>query len=204
MTNWKKILGIFAAMNGVGCGVALFLQCGLGSDPTGILCDGISRSLNIQFGHASMAYNVLLIVLALLIAKQNIGIGTVVCGAFSGYFIDFYYRILEPLQLNRLDFLLKIQLHFVGQLFFVLALAILIRFRLGMNALDAILYKAEAVTKIPYTVLRMSCDVFYTMIGFLLGGVFGIGTMVSALTTGYLVRIFTKVMRSWEFGLTYN
>lgn len=192
MSGQKRMLGIFAAMNGVGCGVALFLQCGLGSDPIGILCDGISRSLGIQFGNASLLYNLVVIILALLIAKKNMGAGTIVYAVFSGYFIDFYSWILTPLQLSEKIFIIKILIYLIGEVLFAFALALLIRFKLGMNALDALLYKIEEKTKIKYSMLRTGTDFVYTVIGYLLGGVFGIGTVISILFTGTLVGIFAK------------
>lgn len=192
MSGQKRMLGIFAAMNGVGCGVALFLQCGLGSDPIGILCDGISRSLGIQFGNASLLYNLVMIILALLIAKKNMGAGTIIYAVFSGYFIDFYSWILTPLHLAEKIFIIKILVYLVGEVLFAFALALLIRFKLGMNALDALLYKIEEKTKIKYSMLRTGADFVYTVIGYLLSGVFGIGTVISILFTGTLVGVFAK------------
>ena len=201
MSGMKRMLGIFAAMNGVGCGVALFLQCGLGCDPIGILCDGISGSLGIQFGHASLIYNTELIVLSLCVAQKNIGLGTVIYAVFSGYFIDLYCWMLTPLHLSEQGFFAKICVYLVGEFLFALALALLIRLKLGMNALDALLYKLEEKRRIKYSLLRTGTDFVYTLIGFCLGGVFGIGTMISILFTGTLVGIFTmetkrQVLRS--------
>lgn len=189
---WKKGIGIFAAMNCVGCGVALFLKSGLGSDPIGILCDGISRTLGIQFGNASLLYNLIIIAFALLVARQNLGGGTVVYAIFSGYFIDFYCRVFTGFYLENLDLLIKIMLCLVGEVLFALGLAILIRFRLGMNALDALLYKIERETKISYAALRRTVDILYTIAGFFMGGVFGMGTVLCVLLTGTLVSKFTK------------
>lgn len=193
MSRGKRALGIFAAMNGVGCGVGLFLQCGLGSDPIGILCDGISRSLGIQFGNASLLYNAIVIVLALIVAKRNMGAGTIVYALTSGYFIDFYSWLFSPLQLGEQIFAVKLLVYLIGELLFAFALALLIRFELGMNALDALLYKLEEKTSVKYSVLRTGTDFLYTVTGFLLGGVFGIGTVLSILFTGTLVGWFVKL-----------
>lgn len=186
--------GIFIAMNGVGCGVALFLHCGLGSDPIGILCDGISRSLNISFGNASLIYSLILITLAMLTARRNIGMGTIIYAIFSGYFIDFYKWLFNPLQLGELNIIGRVITYVIGQLVLTFALAILIKFQLGMNALDAVIYKVEAVTGIPYIIIRTCCDILLTITGFILGGVFGIGTIISVITTGFLVGKNVKIL----------
>lgn len=198
MTRWKNFARIFIVMNGVGCGVALFLRCGLGSDPIGILCEGISRSLNISFGNASLIYSLIIIALAVIAARGNIGIGTIVYAVTSGYFIDFYMWLLKPLQLGDLNIFRRILAYAIGQIILTLALAILIKYKLGMNALDAIIYKVEAVTRIPYMVIRTGIDILFTVIGFKLGGVFGIGTIISVLTTGFLVGFNIKFMEKLD------
>lgn len=85
----KKCLLVFCIMNLVGIAVALFLASGLGSDSIGLLCDGIRHVLPVSFGNASLLYNLLIIVVAFIVAKENLGLGTVVYALVSGYFIDF-------------------------------------------------------------------------------------------------------------------
>lgn len=192
MSGIKKVLGIFIAMNGVGIGVGIFLQCGLGSDPIGIICDGLSCFLCIQFGHASLIYNLLLICLAFLVARTNIGAGTIVYALLSGYFIDLYNYILSFLDFHNMHIVAKLSFYIIGELFFAFALALLIYFKFGMNALDALIYKIEDVTNISYAKLRTFVDIFYSVVGSILGGVFGIGTIISILFTGTFVNLFTK------------
>ena len=88
-------------MNLVGIAVALFLASGLGSDSIGLLCDGIRHVLSISFGNASLLYNLLIIVAAFIVAKENLGLGTVVYALVSGYFIDFYGYVIELLKVNE-------------------------------------------------------------------------------------------------------
>lgn len=204
MHGWKKAAGIFAAMNLVGCGVGLFLQCGLGSDPIGLLCDGLAHSLGVQFGHASLLYNLVLIVLAAAAARKNLGAGTIVYALCSGYFIDFYSWLLSTLQLSGLPFVLRFGVCLLGECFFSSALALLIYFQLGMNALDALLYRLQTATGIRYAFLRMASDAVYTVTGFLLGGVFGIGTVVAILLTGNLVSRLLKLIQSGRKKLQQN
>lgn len=200
MTKRKKMLGVFIAINGVGCAVSLFLQSGLGSDPIGLLSDGIRHTLNIQYGNASLLYNIVVIAIALLVARTHMGLGTIVYAVFAGYFIDFYNWIFEPLQMGDYNLYWRILIYITGQILLSAALAMLIYFKLGMNALDAIVYKVEEATRIPYSALRIGCDIIYTIIGTLLGGVFGVGTIISVLTTGLLISKFTKVMEIWGIG----
>lgn len=190
----KRWLLIFLVMNLVGMAVALFLENGLGSDSIGLLCDGLHRALGISYGNASLLYNLTIILAAALFARGNLGAGTIVYALTSGYFIDFYCWVLGPLSLGTGLLPFRFLGFAVGQVLLSLALAILIQMRLGMNALDALLTRLSQVTGISYAILRTGADLSYVVIGTLLGGVFGVGTILSVLLTGTMIRLFTRFL----------
>lgn len=193
MPYMKKTLGVFITMNLVGIGIAIFLETGLGADPIGILCEGISVRFHMMFGTASLLYNLCLILIAFAFSRSNMGLGTISYALFSGYFIDAYRVLLVPLHLGNCALLMRLVFYFTGLIFFTLGLSILISLSLGMNALDAILYKTEASTPFKYRTLRMCFDIFQTVLGFLWGGTFGAGTVICALCTGNLISFFVKL-----------
>ena len=161
----SKIVMVFVVMNLIGIAVALFLESGLGSDSVGLLCDGIRHTFLISFGNASLFYNLLIILIACLVARKNMGLGTVVYALVSGYFIDFYSWILTDIHLAEQDMLIRILAFAIGQCCLSLGLALLIQLNLGMNALDAVLYKIQNHTNFSYTNMRTGCDISYVVIG---------------------------------------
>ena len=197
-TGWlptlKRWLLIFLVMNLVGAAVALFLENGLGSDSIGLLCDGLHRMTGLSYGNASMLYNLAIIAAPAVFARGNLGAGTIVYALTSGYFIDFYCWLMDPFTLGENPFLLRFLGFAVGQIFLSLALAILIQMNLGMNALDALLTRLSQRVKLPYAALRTGADLTYVVIGTLMGGVFGIGTILSVLLTGTMIRAFTRCL----------
>lgn len=122
----SKIVMVFVVMNSIGIAVALFLESGLGSDSVGLLCDGIRHTFLISFGNASLFYNLLIILIACLVARKNMGLGTVVYALVSGYFIDFYSWILTDIHLAEQDMLIRILAFAIGQCCLSLGLALLI------------------------------------------------------------------------------
>ncbi len=200
----KKCLLVFLVMNLVGIAVALFLASGLGSDSIGLLCDGIRHVLPISFGNASLLYNLLIIALAFCIAKENLGLGTVVYALVSGYFIDFYGYVIEVLNVNENVMAVRILSFIIGQCCLSLGLAILIQLKLGMNALDAVLYQIQEKSKLPYAGLRTACDISYVILGTLMGGTFGIGTICSVLLTGTMVSKIIKIIEKSITGDKYE
>lgn len=196
----KKYGLIFGVMNGVGFAVAMFLACGLGSDSIGLLCDGLHRILHIGYGNASFLYNAVVIGIALLLARKNIGAGTIAYALLSGYFIDFYSFLLAPLSLGVRMLPLRFLGFCLGHLTLAFSLAVLIELRLGMNALDALLYKLSQKTGIAYGILRTITDILYAVIGTVTGGVFGVGTVISVATTGYFVGRFVGLLERRRLG----
>ena len=190
----KKYLMIFLAVNLIGIAVALFLESQLGCDPIGLLCDGISKLLSIKFGIASFIYNLLIIGIALLVARNNLGIGTIVYGLMSGFFIDFYQAIFSGFNLVSFGIEYRILAFIIGELCMSAAFAILMQLQLGMTALDAVLVKIQKHIHVPYAFLKIGIDIIFVIIGTLWGGIFGIGTVISALITGILVSKFVKLI----------
>lgn len=190
----KKYLLIFLAINLIGIAVALFLESQLGCDPIGLLCDGISKLLSIKFGIASFIYNLITIGIALLIARNNLGVGTIVYGLMSGFFIDFYQGIFIRFELVSSGIEYRILAFIIGELCMSAAFAILMQLQLGMTALDAILVKIQKYMNVPYAFLKIGIDIIFVIIGTLWGGIFGIGTVISALITGILVSKFAKLI----------
>ena len=194
----KKCLLIFLVMNLVGAAVALFLENGLGSDSIGLLCDGLHRITSLSYGNASLLYNLTIILAAAIFARGNLGAGTIVYALTSDYFIDFYRWVLSPLSLGENPFLFRFLGFALGQILLSLALAILIQLRLGMNALDALLTRLSQSTGISYAILRTGADLTYVVVGTLLGGTFGIGTILSVLLTGTMIKAFTRVLAAFS------
>lgn len=203
----SKIVMVFVVMNSIGIAVALFLESGLGSDSVGLLCDGIRHTFLISFGNASLFYNLLIILIACLVARKNMGLGTVVYARVSGYFIDFYSWILTDIHLAEQDMLIRILAFAIGQCCLSLGLALLIQLNLGMNALDAVLYKIQNHTNFSYTIMRTGCDISYVVIGTVLGGTFGAGTICSVLVTGTMVTMITNIIgriQKYEYKWRYE
>ena len=136
----------------------------------------------------------MIIVTALLVARHNLGAGTIVYGLLSGFFIDFYRMVFDGLAPEKRGVIAAALTFLVGELCMSLAFAILMQLKLGMTALDAVLKKMEKNIHIPYAYVKIGTDILLVVSGTFMGGAFGIGTIISALVTGILVARFTKLI----------
>lgn len=81
----------------------------------------------------------------------------------------------------------------IGLTIMAFGIATYIRADLGVGAIDLISEIISEKAKLQYRVVRVVGDISFVVIGFLLGGTFGIGTLVAAFMTGPTVQLVRPV-----------
>lgn len=175
----------------IGIGVGIILYANIGGDTVTVFQDGIHLVLHCSYGQASRIYNFVLIAAALALARKNFGAGTIISALVTGYAIDFSFDTLTALGLELPPVLLLVTF-LLGQTVYTLGLSLLIRCQLGMNGLDSLLYRLSDQIKVEYRYIRLAADLLLTLVGYLMGGVVGIGTAISIACTGFMIDFFVK------------
>lgn len=185
----KKGSLLFGATNLIALGVSLFLESRLGSDPLTVLQEGMHHLLQVSVGTAAFLYNGIILAVAFILARDKLGVGTIIYSLSVGFFIDLYCILLKWMPVGD-GLPMRIMVLALGQMVLAMGFAVLIEVKLGVNGLDAILLFLESKFGFSYKYLRTLADALYTLGGFLLGGVWGWGTIVSILVTGYFIAAF--------------
>jgi uncharacterized protein len=76
-----------------------------------------------------------------------------------------------------------------------LSCAILICKESGVSTLDAVVLGVTDKTRCEYKVVRTITEILLFLFGILMGGKFGIGSIIAALTTGTLISIFVCILK---------
>lgn len=189
---------VLVAVNLTGIGVALFVNANLGSDTITVFVDGLHKVLDISYGSASRLYNITLLVIALFLARKHIGWMTIVYAISVGSAIDLYDGLLQGMQVAQQSMLLRIGFVLLGQLCFGITYALLIRYRRGMNQVDALTYYVVEKCNISFRVIRTGMDIILLIGGWLLGGVVGIGSIIAMSTTGFIIEYIVELMKKKE------
>lgn len=189
----KRILmtciGVFVS----GFSVGLFDFAAFGVDPFQVLVHGIDHIQNFtNFGTIYMLINVVVLIFALIFDRKKIGLATFINLFFLGYVTQWSYGIFtslipEPTLLVRSAFLIVgiVMLCFGTSFYFV--------GDLGVSTYDAIsLIISEKQSKVKFQYCRIISDLICVVIGFMLGGIVGVGTIVTAFFMGPLVVFFRK------------
>lgn len=171
-----------------GIGVALFLYTGLGVDPASVFELGIANVFHISYGTSSALINVVILVIVFIIDKSYINISSVIAIFGIGYTADFVKLLLNLLRLGELNIIVKLEMILAGLLIMAVGIATYIRADLGVGAIDLISEIISRKGKLQYRLVRIAGDISFVVIGFLLGGTVGIGTVVAAFMTGPSVQ----------------
>ena len=185
-----------------GFGVYLTIQANIGAAPWDVLNLGVSRSLHILYGTASIAI-ALTILLIYVMLREPIGIAMFIDAVVVGKSVDFFNRINA---VPACDSPLKgVPVMIVG--LFILAYtqyAYMIA-SLGCGPRDTLLVGlAKRVKKIPIGAVSIALLSTATLIGWLLGGPVGVGTLICAFASGPIMQLAFRTVRFDATGVRHQ
>ncbi|MDE5908969.1 MAG: membrane protein [Lachnospiraceae bacterium] len=167
-----------------GMGVGIFLYSGLGVDPASVFELGIGNVFHISYGTSSAAINVVILAIVFFLDKSYINIASILAIFGIGYTADFVNFVLGIFLKGEQHIIVRLILIIIGLLIMSTGIATYIRADLGVGAIDLVSEIISNKLKISYRGVRVSADVAFVVIGFLLGGSVGIGTVLAAFMTG--------------------
>ena len=167
-----------------GFGIGLMLQSELGLTPWDALHEGLANRFGLTVGIWSIIISV--VVLAFWVPlRERFGFGTILNAVVVGVVIDLTALIVPKPDSTVLDVVLMV----VGIVLIGLASGMYIGANLGPGPRDGLM-TAIARRGISIQVTRWALEIAVLIIGVLLGGTFGIGTIAYAVGIGPLVQYF--------------
>jgi uncharacterized membrane protein YczE len=169
-------LGLF------GTGEALLVASHLGNTPWTVLAQGVSKHSPLSIGAATFAIS-LVVLLAWIPLRERPGLGTLANAVVIAVAIDVMLDVLPHPQASA------------GRLTEVVAAIVSIGLGsglylttwLGPGPRDGWMTGLARRTHIPIATVRLSIELTVLVIGWVLGGRVGLGTVVFALSIGYAV-----------------
>ena len=195
----RRIVMALVGMAIAGISVGIFKRALFGVDPFQCFCNGVANVVPISFGTLYMLINAVLLVIDFFLDRHYIGISTFINLFLVGYAVEFSENLLARL-FGDLDLPGRILLLVIGIITTCIAAALYYDADLGVSTYDAIpLHIADKKPKIagrviPFKVIRIISDLICVLIGFLLGVMPGIGTVITALFMGPLITFFRRTI----------
>ncbi len=192
-----RVLILLAGLTIAHLGVTLFLLADLGADPFNVLVQGIFRSVSkitrwtaLTHGYTHISICFLIIVILLAVDKSYIKIGTILCMACGGPIIDFFTAVLGGLFHPERPLWFKLTALAAGCVILAFGMTIVIKSDAGTGPNDLVALVISDKSHFRFSIIRVAVDVSFVAVGFLLGGSFGIGTVVCACLVGPVAGFF--------------
>ncbi len=188
-----KIVRLMIGFALIGCGTMVTKQIGW-LNSWNVLNDGLSNVLPITIGQANTLVGVVIIVID-IIAKEHLGIGTVLNAVCIGMFSDFFINLNASLGLipKISNFWLQVPLLLVGVALSSVGIYIYMSACMGSGPRDSLMLAITRRLPYPVGVCRMAMEAAAFCIGALLGGEFGIGTFVTVFMGGPCLQLICKI-----------
>lgn len=169
-----------------GFGIYLTIQANIGAAPWDVLNLGLSRSLGILYGNASIAVSVTILIIDILM-REPIGIAMFLDAVIVGKSVDFFNRLalVQPCR----SLLTAIPSMLAGLIIIAYSQYTYMVASLGCGPRDTLMVGlAKRVKKIPIGAVSIALLGTATLIGWRLGGSVGIGTIICALGAGPIMQ----------------
>ena len=207
----KRLLMVLLSLVLMNFGIACYYQCCLGTDPFSVFVDGEHSLFNLTYGQCTLINNLFLFAFMLLTMRKYIHVGSIIGVFISGWLIDLFNELIGKFMASLAEkYILaaQISLLLIGLVAFAVSVGLYINADMGISAVEGIVLWLEEKTKINARWLRIAEDIFFMLLGMLLGGlagrtVFGInpdlapltgiGTIVGAFGTGPIMKWFMDV-----------
>lgn len=184
-----RLVLLFIGLTIAHLGVTMFLVSELGSDTFTIFVQGLAGVIGITVGQMHVLTLCVLMAVMLIFAREYIKAGTVVCAVCGGWIIDFFIWLFHGIVSSESTMAVRIIVMVLGCVILGIGMSLVIKSDAGTGPNDLIaIILTDRLKKIQFRWVRMSCDAFFVILGFLFGGVLGIGTLVAVVLTGPVVQ----------------
>lgn len=181
--KWLNLLIISVAMAIMGIGEGLMVSAKLGNAPWTVLSQGLALQTGMSLGSAIALISVIVLLLWIPF-KLRFGLGTILNIIIISFFADITVRFLStPSELSA-----RIALMLIGIIIFSIGTAFYLSCKLGAGPRDGLM--VGICQKYGWNVgkVRTAIEISVCAFGILLGGTFGISTILFALTVGWIIQ----------------
>ena len=169
-------------------GVYLTIYANIGLAPWDCLGMGIAKHTSLNYGGSMVLIGVCAIIVQLIL-REPIGFATLFDALLTGNIVQFLCDI-SPYSDNH-SLWLGIAYMLFGFLFIALGMYVYMKAEQGCGPKDGLLIAiGKRLPKIPIGVVEILLLAVVTLLGWLLGGTVGIGTLISTFGAGAVMHLF--------------
>ncbi|MGM0421270.1 MAG: YczE/YyaS/YitT family protein [Bacillota bacterium] len=192
---FNRIIIILVGIFLISTGIYLFMNSQLGLTPFTVLIDGLTAATGLTFGQTTIMFNLTVIAIFLIFTDKKFGPGTVLNAVFVGLFLDGLMLVFGSLSPEF--FLTRISLLFAAIISLGSGIAIYVSVGMGEGPIEAVMMFLQEKTDLSLKSIRVSMDLSFGTLGYLLGSSLGIGTVIAAMAIGPVTQgVFGFITRA--------
>lgn len=188
----KDIVNLFVGFFLTALAVVIMVNSNVGLSPWDVLHQGINKTIGVTMGQASIIVGIVVIITSILLG-ENLGWGTIGSIFVPGFLIDIITNLNILPQATGL--LSGVIMTFIGLVVMAIATVAYLKPAMGCGPRDGLMIAIHKKTGKSIGLLRGIMETLAVIIGFLMGGTFGVGTIISALVFGYILEIAFKIFK---------
>ena len=177
-----------------GVGEAFLIASGVGVSPWTVLADGIAKLMGWSIGFSTLVVSSSVLLLWFPL-RQIPGIGTVL----NILIVAFVIEVAHPLLPQFENQALQIMEAFIGVLITGIGGGIYLIANLGPGPRDGLMTGLQKYSNLPLAAVRTAIEVFVVTLGWMLGGVAGVGTLLFAFGIGPSISMSMYVFSNYVF-----
>ncbi len=176
-----------------GTGEAILIDAGIGVSPWTVLAQGITKQIGTTVGESTFIVSVLVLFLWVPL-RETPGIGTILNAILIALSID----VMRPLIPDQIDIVSQIIQASIGIILVGVGSALYLTANLGPGPRDGWMTGVQKKTNWPIGRVRVGIEIIVLSIGIVLGGTFGLGTIMFAIGIGPAISLCLGVVSYWE------
>ena len=177
-----------------GVGEALLVASGAGVSPWTVLADGIAKMTGWSIGFSTFMVSSCVLLLWYPL-RQIPGIGTILNILIVAFVIEVAHPQLPQFEnqlLQTMEALVGVLITGIGGGIYLIA-------NLGPGPRDGLMTGLQKYSNLPLAVVRTAIEVFVVTLGWVLGGVAGVGTLLFAFGIGPSISMSMYVFSNYVF-----
>ena len=165
-----------------GTGDAIIIAAGIGNAPWTVLAEGIAVNIGWSIGQTTFLVSVLVLLLWIPL-KEKPGVGTILNAILIAAAIEYMGGVLPTPEKFEYQILQVI----IGSIFVGIGSGMYLTANLGPGPRDGWMTGLQRASGIPIGRVRGSIEIGVLALGWLMGGTFGVGTIIFAISIGPIV-----------------
>ena len=192
MHLWPRVGRLITGLFCYAIGIMLTIKAEIGYSPWDVFHAGVANTFDVPFGVTTIGVGAIIVVLATILG-ETVGIGTLLNMLLIGVFLDLIiWSGVIPTATNLWT---GIAMLTAGMVVIAIATFFYISSGFGAGPRDSLMVALHRKTSLPVGLCRGIIEVLVTILGFLMGGLIGIGTIVTATLIGPFIQIVFHIVR---------